>query len=882
VGIIPFSGPTYQGRSLNVDSSRCVNFFPELTPDPNAKYPICLVGTAGTTLATTLGTNPIRAMYSFAGLMFVVSSNMLYAGASVTTLLPVGTLLTFSGYVSVSDNGIAANGLGGNQIILVDGVAGYIYDVSTNVFSQIESIAAVQATATLTVSTGTVKSITLNSQGSYLGNTPVTISITGGGGSGATASVIPGGSIAAIVVNFPVTVTGTPFVTISDVDGFGFGATATANVVSGSLTSITVNTGGQGYSPLPSSTIIAVTNAPGLVTAFGTNSYPPSIHRITINTPGSNYTSVPTVVFSGGITPFVPTSISGNGATVTVNFANHDLSSGDTILASGSLGATSGTYNASSVVTFISTSQFTYLGTGTGTPTTLPTISRVTLVNPPTATAVLSPVTITGITVINPGSGYIAPPIVTIAGAGALPFVPTAISGIGSVVTGTFAGHGMTTGDIITATGSSTPGYNTATPQIVTVISSSQFTYPGTGTGTPTTFPTVTDTTLGTITTSTTVVNSSITAITITSGGTGFIGVPAISISAPEGVSFPPHPTHVDYLDGYFIIVNGTLKFYVSELYNGLLWNALATAAVSASNDNTQTVVSSNQQLYFIGTRSMEVWSDVGVSTSVGCPFARVAGAVLPYGTLSGFSVVKGDGNFFFLGTQRTGTGSDFIGVMEMSGYTPQIVSTPSINYLISQMGDLSNVIAFTRIQEGHIFYNLHIPNGNSTLVYDSTTQMWHEWSSYSSTPYQVNRFIGHMYVDFNSVDYVGSYADGSIFAVDTNVYTENGNPIVSFRTSPHVTDQQSRKRVFYSNLLLDIEVGTASIAQNPQAVLSWSNDSGYTWSNEYPASLGQPGAYKTKVIWRRLGYTRDRVYRLMISDPIKKIVIGAYMSEDA
>lgn len=71
-------------------------------------------------------------------------------------------------------------------------------------------------------------------------------------------------------------------------------------------------------------------------------------------------------------------------------------------------------------------------------------------------------------------------------------FTPTQanMSGSGSVVTVNQAAHGLNTGEYVQAAGSSTAGYN-RDPIQVTVVNANQFTYPGTGTGTPTTSPTI-------------------------------------------------------------------------------------------------------------------------------------------------------------------------------------------------------------------------------------------------------------------------------------------------------------------------------------------------------------------------------------------------------
>ena len=46
-------------------------------------------------------------------------------------------------------------------------------------------------------------------------------------------------------------------------------------------------------------------------------------------------------------------------------------------------------------------------------------------------------------------------------------------------------------------------------------------------------------------------------------------------------------------------------------------------------------------------------------------------------------------------------------------------------------------------------------------------------------------------------------------------------------------------------------------------------SDSGGAWSDELWRDIGKIGAYKTRVRWHKLGRSRDRVYRIRISDPV-------------
>jgi hypothetical protein len=62
----------------------------------------------------------------------------------------------------------------------------------------------------------------------------------------------------------------------------------------------------------------------------------------------------------------------------------------------------------------------------------------------------------------------------------------------------------------------------------------------------------------------------------------------------------------------------------------------------------------------------------------------------------------------------------------------------------------------------------------------------------------------------------------------------------------------------------------------NPKAMLRWSSDGGSTWSHEYWIPIGQQGKYKNRAIWRRLGTARDRIYEVVITDPVKAVIVSA------
>ena len=135
-----FSQPGF-GRSRALDPSRAINFFFETSNKQQAKSRTSLIGTPGFSLALTAGTGPIRALYNFGKSLYAVSGNELYYIAPNLTATALGALNTTTGPLSIADNRLYGTGEGGNQMAIVDGQSGYIYNpvLSSGNFSLINS-----------------------------------------------------------------------------------------------------------------------------------------------------------------------------------------------------------------------------------------------------------------------------------------------------------------------------------------------------------------------------------------------------------------------------------------------------------------------------------------------------------------------------------------------------------------------------------------------------------------------------------------------------------------------------------------------------------------------------------------------------------------------
>jgi hypothetical protein len=341
-------------------------------------------------------------------------------------------------------------------------------------------------------------------------------------------------------------------------------------------------------------------------------------------------------------------------------------------------------------------------------------------------------------------------------------------------------------------------------------------------------------------------------------------------------ISDPAYPlgNSVICINGFFIQneVN-TSNFWFSKYQNGLIWDGTWFYAAEGSADPILAIGTINNEIWLFGSKSIEIWyNHPPTGTDAYDIFSRVNNTFLNIGLASIASVATISNTIFWLGSNLEGNNTIYSG----TGYTPGQISTHSLEYLLSQMTITDDAIGMCYQQEGHAFYVLTFPNGNQTYCYDTSTGLWHERGRWNKSTGTNDAWPGICCVFWNNKNYIGDYQNGSIHQLDLNVYTDNGNPIIRKRTGGHI--HSDRQRLFFHEFEIDLQRGiglTSGQGSNPKACLQWSDDGGYKWSNEYWSSPGKKGDYRARLHWHRLGYSRDRIFRLTVSDPVKWVVIG-------
>lgn len=325
---------------------------------------------------------------------------------------------------------------------------------------------------------------------------------------------------------------------------------------------------------------------------------------------------------------------------------------------------------------------------------------------------------------------------------------------------------------------------------------------------------------------------------------------------------FPGADT-VTFLGNYTVVNDpGTGQFFWSALTDATSWDALDFTTAERAPDNIEAVFARQSELWIFGTDTIEIFYIVGDADA---PFQRVENAFIEEGLGAKFSVAKDEKYIYWLGEDRI--------IYRASGYRGERISNHGIENTLREMTTVNDAFAFTYSQEGHEFYSLTFPTEAKTFCYDSTTGLWHERESFD-----VGRWRANAHAFIFGKNLVGDYNTGKIYELDLETYTENGTTIERIHTFPPVWAEN--KRVIFDMLNIDFEGGvglTTGQGSDPQAMLDWSDDGGFTWSNQHWRSMGGIGEYKTRVTWRRLGQGRQRIFRVKISDPIKTIINGAY-----
>jgi len=242
-------------------------------------------------------------------------------------------------------------------------------------------------------------------------------------------------------------------------------------------------------------------------------------------------------------------------------------------------------------------------------------------------------------------------------------------------------------------------------------------------------------------------------------------------------------------------------------------------------------------------------------------------------GIIAPYSALEIGNTVYWLGQDLQGAGV----VYRASGFNPEKISTASIDYALQQATNLTEVVAWAYQQDGHTFYVLTGGGLETSLVYDVMTELWHERAYNDAGMFE--QHLGTCCIYAFGKHLVGDRRNGNVYQMSLDFYSDNGDELVAERTYTHLLDEM--KRIRYNELEIFLESGVGlqtGQGSDPQISLSLSKDGARTWSDEFTASMGRVGKYQTRVAFRRLGIAEIMTFRIRISDPVKRALIGSYL----
>lgn len=332
----------------------------------------------------------------------------------------------------------------------------------------------------------------------------------------------------------------------------------------------------------------------------------------------------------------------------------------------------------------------------------------------------------------------------------------------------------------------------------------------------------------------------------------------------------------VDFIDEYFVFNKpGTQEFQISGLLSNSI-DPLDFASAEGSPDLLISLIVLQREIWLFGQNSTEIFFDSG---NPDFPFERIQGTFIEQGIAAKMSPAKllgpdGASTAFILTADDRGQGV----AAKTAGYQLQRISTHAEEFAWAQYSRIDDAIGYTYQQEGHSFYVLNFPTANATWAYDTSTQLWHERAWRNPIDATLNRHRSNCQMAFGGKIIVGDWENGNLYSLSLDAYTDNGAVLPAIRQAPHFASGDNTWTIF-DRFWLDMETGIGlAVGQgsDPQVMIEWSDDGGHTFPNYRTVSAGKVGEYRARAVIRRCGKSRDRVWRVSISDPVKRVFIGA------
>ena len=334
--------------------------------------------------------------------------------------------------------------------------------------------------------------------------------------------------------------------------------------------------------------------------------------------------------------------------------------------------------------------------------------------------------------------------------------------------------------------------------------------------------------------------------------------------------------SRVDVVDNFIVYSQQNSQLWAATSLGVTTTPALSFGRKDSAPDDIVSIIVNKREIFILGQRTSEVWIDAGLFPF---PFQKLPGTNMQHGCVAAQSPALLGESFAFLGQDDRGEGNVYF----MDGYSPRVISTPALNAEFATYSTLADAIGMSYQENSHEFYILTFPTADKTWCYDITTGLWHRRATRDNfNVYHSDHMISNAF--YAGENLFGDKQNGYMYRSSTTTfqdYPERTIPRV--RRCRHLTADLNE--VYHHDFQIQFQPGVglqSGQGVDPQAMLKWSDDGGFTWSQEYWTSIGRAGQYKARARWQMLGKSRDRIYEVMVTDPVFPVIVSANLRSSA
>lgn len=316
----------------------------------------------------------------------------------------------------------------------------------------------------------------------------------------------------------------------------------------------------------------------------------------------------------------------------------------------------------------------------------------------------------------------------------------------------------------------------------------------------------------------------------IKDGDKMFYVTQAGTITAVSDGDYPTSLTDgVANLDGYLFVAKDTLASTGGTVFQSTganapsAWDTSSVTTPSKYPDSNTGIARYLNYVMVTGTYSTEFFYDAGNAT--GAVISPVEGANINWGCPKGATIKTVDGMLIMVAQNQNGQKK----VLRFKGLDWEPISTPQVERLLELEVDMSDCYAYLISSQGHSLYCINLITGNRTLVWDNTSQLWYEFTSYdgsSETYFKVVDSAHH-----NGLMYLLHPSNGKVYTYAYGTYQDDGNTI-------KVKIRKSNVNLGTTRIKFHRALGLMGDKVNTSVGISYSDDDENTWSTSRTISM--------------------------------------------